>query len=411
MEKRKSIYAGIGIVLALTGISCMAMVKALLGSNIRALSVIVVVLSLILMARGQSLRYIKAPKIDVTCIFLYSIITLFLSLISNVDFMEVEYGFIYQSVYFLQIVLLWNICRDIDTDYIVKFGFWFTGIFCAISLVLLVRYAAGGLLFYNSYFSSSGEYIFKRSATGTLSFMTFVFAMSYNPKNRINKTIRYFFLIIATIVVVYSTRRSVYAAFILCIILKFRNDGNELKRISFNKVIKSVLLTIIFISAIIIAYRNSLEVRQTFDKVWISFINGLRTILRVDTSDMAASMRANTASEVIYQYFNNSTLLQMLFGRGYMTTYVDMPFIQAFWDMGFVGGISFCILQFVVPIKYLVHRPRNSAVEVAQYIASFSIVNGFISNTPYGHFFNVVFLITLCDFEEIQGDENEDIVS
>lgn len=401
MHDRKNICVSIGIVFALVGISCMAMVKALLGSNIRSLSFIVAGLSVVLMAIGQDLRYVKAGNRDMILVFVYIITTLIMSLFSGIDIMQVEYGFIYQLVYFLQIYLLWNVRRDLSLSFVVEFGFWLTGLFCTIALVLLFRFSMGGLLFYNSYLSSSGEYIFNRSATGNLSYMTLVFSLSYKPQNKVETIFRQLFLAISILVIAFSTRRSVYAAVILTIIIKIKNDAVFIKRMDRKKFIRNIVALCIFIVAFYLAYRSSENIRITIEKVWESFISGLFTITGRESTDMAASMRATTSSAVIDQYLNHSTIIEYLFGRGYMETYVDMPFIQAFWDMGLLGGIVFFIIQFIIPIKYILKKPRTQAFTAAQYIAAFSVVNGVISSTPYGHLFNMVIVIVMSEVEDV----------
>lgn len=400
MSKNK-IYSSIGIVLAVVGISCMAMVKALLGSNIRSLSFIVSGLSVIFMAIGQDFRHIKAPNKGMLLVLLYCFVTLVLCLFSSVDIMEVEYGIIYQLVYFIQIYLLWNVSRKDDFSFMVEFGFWITGIFCTIALMLLIKYSGGGLLFYNYYLSSSGEYIFNRSATGTLSYMALVFSLAHVSKNNVEKIFRQLFILISVLVILFSTRRSVYASVLLTLVIKIKNDGISYKKFDRNKFLKFILSLLIILVLFYIAYRSTDYVRLTIEKAWNSFKYGFLTIIGRESSDMAATMRVNTSNYVLDMYLNHSTIWEFIFGRGYMTTYVDMPFIQAFWDMGLIGGVVFFIIQFIVPIKYVLKKPHSQAFSIAQYIAAYSIVNGFVSNTPYGHLFNMVIVIVMSEVDQL----------
>lgn len=68
--------------------------------------------------------------------------------------------------------------------------------------------------------------------------------------------------------------------------------------------------------------------------------------------------------------------LQFLFGRGYMHSWVDMPFFQAFIDLGVFGGIVFSIIMFVVPLKYLWKKTNSAAVMAAQYFTVLSMIDG-----------------------------------
>lgn len=401
MSTRKKIYSSIGIVLAVVGISCMAMVKALLGSNVRSLSFIVSGLSVVFMAIGQKFRHLKASNKGMLLVLLYSSATLILCLFSSVDYMEVEYGLVYQVVYFIQLYLLWNVSRDDDFSFMVDFGFWVTGVFCTIALILLFRYSGGGLLFYNYYLSSSGEFIFNRSATGTLSYMAFIFSLAHISRNSAEKVFRQMFILVSAVVILFSTRRSVYAGVLLVLFIKIKNDGFGFRNLDRNKILKNILSFIILISLFYIAYKSTENVRLTIEKAWSSFTNGFFTIIGRESTDMAATMRATTSNSVIDQYLNHSTIGEFVFGRGYMTTYVDMPFIQAFWDMGLIGGVVFVIIQFIIPLKYILKKPHSQAFAAAQYIAAYSIVNGLVSNTPYGHLFNMVIVIVMHEVDQL----------
>ena len=134
-------------------------------------------------------------------------------------------------------------------------------------------------------------------------------------------------------------------------------------------------------------------------------VNGIRTFLGIDNSDLAAAMRTSKADYVINQYLYHSTPKQVLLGRGYMTTWVDMPFIQAFWDLGLVGGITYIVIQFAIPLKYMLKKTDSQGMRAAQYLTFMTIFDGIASGYPYGRFFETVLMITI-DTAHRQGNDN-----
>ena len=96
----------------------MGIVKGLLDTNLRILSTLIVILSVVLLAKGSKLGYIEMPTEDAGCIFAYGILTLVLAFCSGIPLMANPYGFIYQAAAFMQLFMLWNIDFDSDPDYL-----------------------------------------------------------------------------------------------------------------------------------------------------------------------------------------------------------------------------------------------------------------------------------------------------
>lgn len=380
--------------LAIAGISSMGIVKGLIGSNARILSTLVVILSVALLAKGSKFGSIAVPTADIGIIFLYSSVTLILALFSRIPLMQNGYGFIYQAANFMQILLLWNFDLENDMDYYVELGAWFCGVFCIITLGLVLK-NSGGSLFVNSIESEEGEFLFNRSTIGSIGFKSFVMALAYKPESRTKIRMRLIFLFFSIAVIVASTRRGVYLAAIASCLLHFRNCRTAYNYIDMDKALKKVILSVVCVVIFLVIYSKSTFLQDVLGRAGESLVNGIRTFLGLEDSDMAASMRVSTSSRVIEQYLHNSTPMQTLLGRGYMTTWVDMPFIQAFWDLGLVGGIAFGVIQFIIPLKYLLKKTESQGMRAAQYFTIMSIVEGIASGYPYGRFFNSVLMITI----------------
>ena len=382
----------------------MGIVKGLIGINARILSTLIVILSVVLLLRGLNWGYITMPNEEVGIIFLYSIVSLILALFSRFSLMQNGYGFVYQAAAFMQIFLLWNIDFENDMDYYVEIGFWFCGVVCVISLLLLIK-NTGGSLFVNSFESEDGEYLFNRSTIGSIGFKSFVIELALKPNSKVKAQFRRVFLLVSLVVIIASTRRGIYLATIASCLLHYRNCRSMDKGVDVDRMLKKVVLGAICIAAFLLLYSRSSFMQDTLGHAGEMLVNGIRTFLGIDNSDMAAAMRTSKSEYVIDQFLYHSTPKQVLLGRGYMTTWVDMPFIQAFWDLGLVGGITYIVIQFAIPLKYMLKKTDSQGMRAAQYLTFMTIFDGIASGYPYGRFFETVLLITI-DTAHSQGNDN-----
>lgn len=379
----------------------MGIVKGLLDTNLRILSTLIVILSVVLLAKGSKLGYIEMPTEDAGCIFAYGILTLVLAFCSGIPLMANPYGFIYQAAAFMQLFMLWNIDFDSDPDYYVEIGFWLCGVFCLIAFALLLK-KTGGALFAPNILSEDGEYLFSRATIGEIGFKTFVLVLAYQPQTYWKTMARRAFLIVAITVLIASTRRGGYVGAIVACILHYRNCRKHSGEYDLDKMIKKVLSVVFCIGLILVLYANNSFVRDAFGQAGDSFINGIRTFLGLENSDAAAAMRTSSAKRVIDQYLHNSTAKQVLLGRGFMTTWVDVPIVQAFWDLGLLGGIFFAIIQFIIPARYLAHKAETQGMQAAQYLTAMSMLEGIMSGFPYGKSFACLLLIKICTAHELE---------
>lgn len=401
MSKRRNLWVDLGIVLAIAGVSCMGIVKGLLDSNVRILSTLVVILSVVLLSRGSSLGYIELPTEDAGWLVAYGILTLVLSLVSGTPLMATGYGFIFQAAGFVQLFLLWNIGYENDLDSYVEVGFWFCGVFSLITLLLLLK-KTGGDLFANDIVSDSGETLFNRSTIGSIGFKSFVMILAYQPRSYWKTMARRVFLVLAIVVLIASTRRGCYMGSIIACILHYRNTRNRTSTFDPDQTIKKVASMVFLIGLLLVLYANNSFIRDTFGRAAESLFKGIRTFLGLDSSDMAASMRTSSAKRVIDQFLHNSTAMQVLFGRGYMTTWVDIPIVQAFWDLGLLGGMFFTMIQFIIPARYLARKAETQGMRAAQYLTAMSMLEGIMSGYPYGKSFECILLMKICAAHELE---------
>ena len=392
MNNVREKVADLGIVLALSGISCMAIVKGVIGENARILSVFIFCLSLVLLYLARNKKNIIYINKDISLLLLYGFIVVIVSLCSDVDFERSGAGFYYQLGYFLQLIFVWNIYKNWTGLNFVKYGFYINGIFVLLSLILLIQ-MPGGILGFNNYISEDGEYLFDREAIGKLSFSAFVFSFFFETNNRASKIIKYIIVGISIFVLFISTRRSVMLAAILSLFLFY--DAH--KSVNIASICK-IFLIMIFIGIAI--FSNELLMNLVNASVE-RFLNAFATYFAGNASDMAVSVRVDLRNELFYK-FSQLTILEILFGKGYMEAFVDFPLLQSFFDLGIFGGMLYFVTQCYLSVKYIFYKNYNTKkIIVMKCFVILSVIECFANGFPYGVGIYIVILMRMIVADDI----------
>ncbi len=388
MEDRKQVTNTrqiIGLILAISGISCMGIVKVLIGVNTNTLSVIIIISSLLLTINYELLRrgILLMPYSDMGLFTLFSIVSLAYCVLSgSVDPMS-HYGIVYQVFYFVQIVAVWNL-QEIDERIFTKLFFWFEAIANLLAAyVVLTNYMRTGILFFNNL----GNETINRSTVGALSFTLVCALLVYPAENQAEKAIKVIMWGVGFFNLTTSSRRTVILSLILVAILHLRNQRRGIEIRTF---IIILLGLIVIVPAIILAFNRISVLKDMLDHTLKILNSGINTMLGRSQEDMSAIYRRNGMGVLLQEYLHESSFMQIIFGRGYMKGWVDLPYLQAFYDMGIIGGVLFIAAHMIIPIKYLVRRVDNPGSRIAQYLVALQFVENFVSGTPYGELFPLV---------------------
>ena len=386
-KRKKEWLQSLGLVLCSCGISVGGLLKVYLGINNSQISIFITIISLFLLINTKtSLRYVRLPC-RVLSILLYSLYTISLALFSNVGLWNTTVGIVYQITYLVQVILVWHLYRSFNEESFLYINFWFCGIATIFAMIIIVRY---GDVYNLGIFLSKTETAsaVSRATTSLIAFCGFTGALTYTAKRPYEKVCKIVFIICACTVLLISTRRNTLIASVLCLLIYFHNCNAQ---IPFNRktIVKAfVALFIIFIVCVVL-YSNNSSVKLIVDRGFQSVTRGISAYLGMDY-DMAVAYRRSRIEIIPKEYMNNSTVLQFLFGRGYNDQQLDVPFLQAFWDMGILGGVWFFVIQGVVPLKHVLHRTSSKALLWAKFGTVLTLVQGFSNGTPYGKFLYII---------------------
>lgn len=388
----KSVLYSIGVFLAYVGVSIGGLIKLLFQTNFSWISSLILILSLVFLFDYKRMLKFHIPNWPICAIFIYSIITLTLCLLSEARNQRV-YGFTYQIVYFLQIVLVWNNYKRIDSDNICKVFFWGSLASSVLALFLILRYSVGhGSLAFNFLITSSETTIgVSRTTIGAVGFCSFISCLTFMPKKQYEKVCKVLAIIFAIFVLGLSTRRScIIAAVVGCVIyirdLVIQSDKKSIHVVTIKRVIISV--GFLFVAVLTLYYTNE-TIRIQIDRVVELLFSGFQTYMGVENSDLSASYRrAHIVTKPME--FLNANAKDFFFGKGYLYEWLDIPFLEAFIDLGFFGGIYYVILMGVLVIKNILFRTNSRALTLARLMLILSFIQGFVSGAPYGNFLPLV---------------------
>ena len=121
--------------------------------------------------------------------------------------------------------------------------------------------------------------------------------------------------------------------------------------------------------------------------------------------DQAAINRNINITTVPREYLS-SGLFNIIFGKGYGYKQLDVPYLQAFVDLGLIGGIWYFIIAAICPAVSIVHRSDNRAKLLVKYIAIMSIAYNLYSGVPYNHY-KFVGLILLAYMDMMNREDRK----
>lgn len=380
----------IGIVLCICGVSIGGLIKLAQGVNYSWMSTLIIIVSTLALVNLKRTHIYSRIPYSLVSIYLYSVFTIILACLNGTPFTGSNISILYQLVYFLQIILLLGVRGGYDAEDFCRKVFWILG-FSSLLAIILINVKGFGVG-YSVLLSRTDETnAVSRATTGFIGFYCICASIVFEPRKKGDRIAKIAFILISLVVLTMSSRRSTLISLVIILGLRLKNNAG-IKNINARKIIQRVFIIILIGVLAVFLLRTNGTIAQAIDRAWNSMINGFRTYLGIEKNDMSAGYRRARIESIPYEYFSNSSFLQFVFGRGYNTDWLDIPFMQAFWDMGLVGGVWFLFIQGIEPIRHVFRKPQNAAVEFAQYYTVFRIIQNFSNGTPYGTFFPIVLL-------------------
>ena len=338
------IQFALGVFLALQGVNMMAMVKMLIGRNLRILTPAVMLLTLLMLIDWSRLRRLLFVRLNIKKrgVVVYLGTVTVLSFFSGYDLTQPAYGFAYQLIYLLTILALWNHTEVIEGESFLRMFFYLSGMLCILAMILILKNArqTGDLFFQGLGREADGNVIITRASTGSIALLLFASVLSYRPRNNWEKLVRLVFLLVSFFVLFVSRRRSTYVFFLLMLVYWLAQKGIGTYRIKRGTAIR-VIASFMFLAAVFLFLMSYSGTREVMERGIHSLVKGVSTYIGKTEDDAAALYRYERLVRIPKMIIVESSLWQLLFGYGYMQEWLDIPVLQAFYDIGLIGGIVY----------------------------------------------------------------------
>jgi len=183
----------------------------------------------------------------------------------------------------------------------------------------------------------------------------------YKPTLYYEKLLKILFVISSIIGLFSFSTRGAMLALLISFVLYYWNVNGIKSQLSRGEKIKRGAYILAFIVILILLYNKS---DYFYDKIIAFFDNlsrGITTYFvgagnnNVDVSTMERNLKMK---RVFDTYNDNISWFNIFFGNGYYTLYIDIPIVQAFFDLGIFGFIYFLITMYL-PFKANIYRTAN----------------------------------------------------
>lgn len=158
------------------------------------------------------------------------------------------------------------------------------------------------------------------------------------------------------------------------------------RMMSVNIVSKNMIYIFILIIIFIIGYLTIPYLTYKVDTMFENIISGIANILgdtSVSDSRGSGIMRYERRLKV-YDYINTHfTPINYVMGGGYFIMWVDNPLLEAYLDMGILGGFLYFLIILYYPFKIIKRKINNDSIILFGCTALYAMLSVFNSGTPY----------------------------
>lgn len=397
-----------GMILALTSVPVASILNELGLDRTGNLSHIFLALSLILMSRFENIMALKMrANRTIRILMVYQSVILLISIFAGAPFFGTPWAIV-MTLFVLALILVLSLSDNkLDSNYFVSRMVYFSGAFN----VLLTYLVTNGFSDYNNLSFSYMEGGSNRLTLSNIAFIYIVAMMCHKTESTVGKIIKAIFAFSAIINILACTRRGMMVGILLVMLFRIY------EKIKNNKIVielrlsklKNMIIAVLILVALIIALQRLPGIKENIERYYESLQKAIFTFWGNSSRgvDVAANNRVEARQLYFNEYLYSSTAWQFIFGRGYSLAQMDFPYLQAFWDLGLVGGFAYTYFQGILPIKLVTHYTYESGVTFLRYWTLIYLTMNFYSGVPYGYFKFIPLILLLEVTRKGQEERHE----
>lgn len=223
-----------------------------------------------------------------------------------------------------------------------------------------------------------------KTTMGRALFLSFISAVVYRSRNKIEFISKVLIIPSAFIgLYMFNTRATILMCIIGLGIYLFRYKKEML--LKSKKSLAIVLFSLVVIlPGLAIYFYYSNDFFQAMVNISVENIsNGILSYFGNKSTDVSALARKESMA-IIRNALGDSSILQLILGHGFISFFIDIPIIQAYFDLGILGFMFYFISLIVFPIKFIFFRTaKNSHTTILQLFALHYLVDQLYAGLPY----------------------------
>lgn len=298
----------------------------------------------------------------------------------------------------IMLALMTNVSLD-NRELLVETLFWFSGIITVITAVVLTNGFTNFSFQINSIYMGT-KTIVDRLTLAISAYNFGLVAIVYKPKTKISLIFKITGIISMVMVFFATSRRGKIVELIVALtIFLFSNFTKKTTSINRNK-IKKVFFGVI-IGFIVIYFANkNVWIAENIQRLLGSIQRAFYSLIGSGaySLDESANSRYLLRNNILSEYKTYS-LIETLFGKGYMYRYLDFPLLQAFIDLGIFGGTFYLLMLVILPLRFILHKSNDKSIIVIQLFLVGSVIDLFFNGIPYGWDRFLMMMIALFYFD------------
>lgn len=412
--KKKKFGFELGIVLLILSLPMSQITKLVFGVMSIDISSILLCISLFLICNKTNLLRFRFPSMNKGYLLIlgFLVYNILIAVYAGIGLFNANYGIIYILFTIVLIISISTNNRMINYNLLIRLFVYISGIFNLLLISYLTNESASLVPTSVNTILVNGVLVADRLTLSTMAYFYIIALLVFGSKNNFDRVFSVIFLFIALLNIIATSRRGLMVALILILLvhLLYRIRQNKLSK---NTVLKTMKFGLLYSVGFIIFYlilRNIPELgtqveafTHRFSSSIITFFSGTNDSTLYDS----ASHSRVLARQRSYALLSEATMIQLLFGFGYMYKWIDFPFLQAIIDMGIFFGILYIYIQ-IKPILYTILKPSTlqNGELFFLFLAIVGLLNNVYSGFPYGYY-KYVYLIPFIYVIQLKKREKE----
>lgn len=233
-----------------------------------------------------------------------------------------------------------------------------------------------------------------------------ILMLIYRSRSVIEKTLKMPFLVAAVIGLFSFGNRATIVGCILIFIVYLKNTQRT--KLTIELLLKRMIFCVVIVISLVGLYKYNVYFAGKINTSIKSTITAVSTYFGnvKNGKDLSASTRVTLRKKVINTINNKFSIENYLFGYGYNSIYIDMPILQAFFDLGICGWLIYITFTIYIPIAGNISKSNDRFQLFLKLFSIQTILDQFYCGLPYYYFvYTPAILIFMIKYPQLVAEK------